>query len=192
VSHDQELDWKFLAVLSEIDEERALRVRLEGCPHCGSPLDRADFPRKPRGELGKAADGYQQRISLCCRAEGCRRRATPPSVRFLGRKVYVGALVVIASVIGRGAVLVGRGRAREVRGVPVRTVRRWLMWWQVTFALLSFWSEARALFTAPIAIELLPTSLLESFGGDDALRRALVFISPITTTSIRARIGMVM
>ena len=192
MSHDRELGGKFLAALEGIDEECAGRVRLEGCPHCGGPLDRADFPRKPRGELGEAADGYQHRISLCCRSDGCRRRATPPSVRFLGRKVYIGALVVIASVIGRGALLVGRGRPREIRGVPVRTVRRWLTWWQLTFALLPFWSEARALFTASVPIELLPTSLLESFGGDDALRRALVFISPITTTSVRARIGMAM
>ena len=186
MSHDHDLEGKFLAALGEVDEERARRVQLERCPHCGGPLDRADFPRKPRGELGEAAEAYQRRISLCCRNEGCRRRATPPSVRFLGRKVYFAALVVIASTVGRAAVLVGRGRVREVRGVPVRTVRRWLGWWQTAFALSAFWSEAKSLFAVPIAIAGLPASLLTRF-GDGALGRALAFISPITTTSVTSR-----
>lgn len=191
MSHDQDLDGKFLAALGEIDEERARRVQLDRCPHCGGPLDRADYPRKPRGELGEAADAYQRRISLCCRVEGCRRRATPPSLRFLGRKVYFAALVVIVSAVGRSGVVVGRGRPREVRGVPVRTVRRWLAWWETAFALSTFWGEAKALFAEPITIEQLPASLLARF-GDDALGRTLALIAPITTTSVRTRIGMAM
>ena len=191
MSHNHDLEGKFHAALGEIDEERARRVQGERCPHCGGPLDRADFPRKPRGDLGDAAGAYERRISLCCRNEGCRRRATPPSLRFLGRKVYFAALVVIASGIGRDALLVGRGRPRDVRGVPVRTVRRWLAWWETTFALSTFWSEAKGLFASPIAVELLPASLLARF-SDDALRRTLALIAPITTTSMQTRIGMVM
>ena len=190
MSHDHDLEGKFLAALGEVDEERARRVQLERCPHCGGALDRADFPRKPRGELGEAAETYQRRISLCCRNEGCRRRATPPSVRFLGRKVYFAALVVVASAIGRDVVLVGRGRVREVRGVPVRTVRRWLGWWQTAFALSAFWSEAKSLFAVPVAIERLPASLLARF-GDGALGRTLALISPITTTSVTSRMAVV-
>lgn len=190
MSHDHDLGGKFLAALGEVDEERARRVQLERCAHCGGPLDRADFPRKPRGELGEAAEAYQRRISLCCRNEGCRRRATPPSVRFLGRKLYFAALVVIASTIGRDAVLVGRGRMREVRGVPVRTVRRWLGWWQTAFALSAFWIEAKSLFAVPIAIEGLPASLLARF-GDGALGGTLALISPITTTSVTSRTAVV-
>ena len=191
MSHNHDLGGKFLDALGAIDKERAVRVQLDGCAHCGGPLDRADYPRKPRGELGEAADAYQRRFSLCCRIEGCRRRATPPSVRFLGRKVYFGALVVIASSVGRDTVLVGRGRVGDVRGVPVRTVRRWLVWWQITFALSTFWGEAKSLFAEPVAAALLPASLLARF-GDEALRRTLVLIAPITTTSVQTRIGMVM
>jgi hypothetical protein len=191
LSHDHDLEWKFLAGLGEVDAERARRAQLEGCPHCGGPLDRADFPRKPRGELGEAADAYTRRLSLCCRVEGCRSRATPPSLRFLGRKVYFAALVVIASAIGRDTQLVGRGRVREVRGVPVRTVRRWLDWWQTVFALSAFWTEAKALFAAPVAVEQLPASLLERIAGQNTVRRTLALIAPITTTSMRARIEMV-
>ena len=191
MSHDHDLEWKFLAALGAIDAEHARRVQLERCPHCGGPLDRADFPRKPRGELGEAADAYTWRLSLCCRVDGCRRRATPPSLRFLGRKVYFAALVVIASAIGRGTQLVGRGRVSEVRGVPVRTVRRWLGWWQTVFALSAFWTEAKALFATPIAVVGLPTSLLNAIAGEDTLRRTLALLAPITTTSVRARIEMV-
>lgn len=190
MSHDHDLEGKFLAALGEVDEACARRVQLERCPHCGGPLDRADFPRKPRGELGDAAGAYHRRISLCCRTDGCRRRATPPSVRFLGRKVYFAALVVIASTVGRDVVLVGRGRVREVRGVPVRTVRRWLGWWQTAFALSAFWSEAKSLFAVPVAIEGLPASLLARF-GNGALGRTLAFISPITTTSVTSRTAVV-
>jgi hypothetical protein len=31
--------------------------------------------------------GYGQRFSFCCAVGGCRKRTTPPSLRFLGRKV---------------------------------------------------------------------------------------------------------
>jgi hypothetical protein len=37
------------------------------------------------------------RFSFCCDRDGCRNRATPPSVRFLGRKVYLGAVVMLIS-----------------------------------------------------------------------------------------------
>lgn len=191
MSHDRDLEGKYLAALGEIDAERARRVQLEGCAQCGGALDRADYPRKPRGDLGEAADAYTRRLSLCCRVEGCRSRATPPSLRFLGRKVYFAALVVIASAIGRDTQLVGRGRVREVKGVPVRTVRRWLVWWQTVFALSAFWTEAKALFASPVAIERLPASLLGGIAGEDTLRRTLALIAPVTTTSMRARIEMV-
>jgi hypothetical protein len=191
VSHECDLEGKFLAALGEMDAQRARRVQEAGCAHCGGALDRADYPRKPRGELGEAADAYARRFSLCCRVEGCRRRATPPSLRFLGRKVYFAALVVIASAIGRDTQLVGRGRAREVKGVPVRTVRRWLVWWQTAFALSAFWAEAKALFAVPVAVERLPASLLERIAGNDTLGRTLALLAPITTTSVRARIERV-
>lgn len=189
MSHDQDVEGKFLVALGKIDIEQALRVQLEGCPHCGGPLDCANFPRKPRGELGEAAEEYTVRLSLCCRVDGCRRRATPPSVRFLGRKVYFAALVLIASAIGRGATLIGPGRVKAVKGVPVRTVRRWLGWWQTAFALSAFWTEAKALFATEVEVELLPASLLERVGGD-AVRRTLTLLGPITTTSVNTRITM--
>ena len=139
------------------------------------------------------AEAYQQRRSFCCRREGCRKRATPPSLRFCGRKVYVAVVVVVASAAGRATALNGRGNARQVRGVPMRTVRRWLAWWQTVFALSAYWSEARAFFATPVEVGALPGSLLSRFRGEgtEALEKMLRFTSPITTTSVRARIARV-
>jgi hypothetical protein len=191
VCHEFEYDAKFLRALGAADAEHAERVRRGGCPECGGALDRADYPRKPRGELGEAADSYERRSSFCCRVEGCRRRTTPASLRFLGRKVYVAVVVVVASALGRSRVLTGRGRPRRVEGVPARTVRRWLTWWQTVFALGAFWSEACGFFATPVDVGALPASLLERFGSDaDALGRMLRFTAPVTTNS-GPRIAMV-
>lgn len=191
MSHIVEYDAKFLRALAEIDAQHAERVRGEGCPECGGALDRADYPRKPRGELGEAAGEYERRCSFCCRVDGCRKRATPASLRFFGRKVYFAVLVMVASARARSMSLTGHGSPRRVDGVPVRTVRRWLQWWQTAFALGSFWSEAKGFFAEPVDERQLPASLLERFGtGPVALEMLLRFTAPITTTSVVTRIAM--
>ena len=136
---------KVLAGLADVDAAWAEKVRKGGCPHCSGVLDLASYPRKARPELGAAAAAYERRISFCCRTEGCRRRATPPSLRFLGRKVYVSVVVILASISGQGVAREG-GRAGGFYGVPARTVRRWLTWWQTVFALSGFWAEATSFF----------------------------------------------
>ena len=76
------------------------------CPHCtGGILHRADYPRKPRGHpagLERRWD-WELRRSFCCSREGCRRRTTTPSVRFLGRRVYLGVVVALVSAMAHGA-----------------------------------------------------------------------------------------
>jgi hypothetical protein len=192
LSHMPELEAKFLASLDEIDAAYAARVHAGGCV-CGGVLDRADYPRKARGDLGEAAEAYALRRSFCCRREGCRKRATPPSLRFLGRKVYFAVLVIVASAAARVTSVEGRGSARRVEGVPARTVRRWLSWWQAVFALSAFWSEARAFFATPVEVDALPASLLSRFRGErpEALVKMLRFTAPSTTTSVKVRIAMV-
>jgi hypothetical protein len=189
--HRDGADGKLFAALVEIDEISAARVREAGCTNCGGPLDRADYDRKPRGDLGEAAGAYARRQSFCCRRDGCRQRATPPSVRFLGRKVYVAVLVVVASIVARERPL-GRGASGRVENVPARTVRRWLDWWSVAFALTAFWQEAKGLFATPVDEATLPGSLLARFGApkDAALVRLLQLIAPITTASVGAAIAM--
>lgn len=192
--HGYAADAKWFATLTAIDEQFAGNVKAAGCADCGGPLDRADYDRKPRGDLGESADAFARRRSFCCRREGCRHRATPPSVRFLGRKVYVAVLVVIASVLGRERRIVGRGSERRVEGVPARTVRRWLDWWQITFVLGRFWSEAKGFFGMPVDETALPASILARFAApaSNAVTAMLQLIAPITTTSVEAPIAMPM
>jgi hypothetical protein len=44
---------EFWEHLTRVDLAGAEQVRAQGCGECGGPLDRADYPRKPRGELGR-------------------------------------------------------------------------------------------------------------------------------------------
>ena len=87
--------WSFL---TRIDAVEAERVRAEGCPRCGSCLDSAPYPRKPHGLAASLREGVQ-RFSFCCR--DCRRRATPPSVRFFGRRFRVAPVFLAASFLVR-------------------------------------------------------------------------------------------
>jgi hypothetical protein len=170
---------KFFHELLRIDERELELARSGGCPGCGGRLDRADYPRKPRGELGAAEAVFGKRFSLCCSRDGCRQRRTPPSVRFLGRRVYVGALVVLASVAW---VMLGDPGARSrVLGAPRRTVRRWIEWWQGGFIATDFWKTARARLMPPVIESELPASLLARFDAAASLEQILLFVRPITT-----------
>ena len=63
MSNDWGLGTTFWQQLTRIDLAWAEQVRQGGCADCGGPLDRSDYPRKPRGELGEAADEYVRRVS---------------------------------------------------------------------------------------------------------------------------------
>lgn len=179
---------KILRWLIEIDEETCRRVAAARCPHCEGPLHRGDYPRKPRGGLvAAAAEALTKRLSLCCGWRGCRRRATPPSVRFLGRRVYAGVAVVLASIAWRAST--GASEARRVTGIPTRTVGRWITWWETKFPQSRLHQEERGRFVPPLVIGQLPASLVERFevaAGEvgAALVGALVFLSPLTTQSV--------
>ena len=59
------------------------------------------------------------RQSVCCAMEGCRRRANPPSLRFLGRQVYFGALVLLLPILMEGPTPRRVARLREVYDVKL-------------------------------------------------------------------------
>lgn len=171
-----------------LDKDLAGEAREGGCIWCGGRLDSAAYPRKPRGGPADLGGEYCWRLSFCCAEEGCRRRVTPASVRFLGRKVYLGAVVVLVSAMLHGATPPRAARLRELFGVSARTLARWRDWWQTVFALSPFWKAARGLLRAAVDTAALPLSLLRCFGKAGArkpLVDALGFLAPITTTSAR-------
>ena len=178
-------DVKFFLFLLAIDRDILERARLGMCPFCGAPLHRSDFPRNPRGGPEVPGVDWKLRYSLCCSREGCRKRLTPPSVRFLGRKVYLGAVVVLVTAMMHGATPSRLERLSEWLDASPRTLERWRKWWRTVFAKSPFWKAARGRFDTPVDEALLPGSLLDRFRG--ALRSraisVLKFLSPITTTS---------
>ena len=178
---------KILQWLVAIDEETCLRVAAAGCSWCGGPLHRSDYPRKPRGGLlAVGGEVFTLRLSLCCGRQGCRRRATPPSVRFLGRRVYLGAAVILSSIVAQG--LATARKVKQATGIAARTVARWRRWWQTGFVQSRLFEAERGRFMPPLVIAELPASLVERFqvlaADAAALVRTLGFCSPLTTTSV--------
>jgi len=178
-------DPRLEVMLPRIDEDLAEEARVEGCRFCGGRLDRARYPRKPRAvvELGAA---FRKRESFCCAEETCRRRTTPASVRFLGRRVYLGVVVVLVSALVQG---VTGGRLRELRsklGIDRRTLERWRRWWRESFPLTRFWRAARARFLPPVAEGDLPRSLLQRFVPQvlEGILAALRFLAPISIPTL--------
>ena len=180
-------DTRLYAVLLQLDTDLAAEARAGGC-ECGGVLHAAYYPRKPRGGPTGLDPAYDRRFSFCCDQEGCRGRVTPPSVRFLGRKVYLGAVVVLISAMLNGPTPRRVAALRALLGISERTLRRWSVWWRTAFAESAFWKAAAGRFATPPATGALPQSLLDRFVGDDRDRlvAALRFVSPITTTSARS------
>src|SRR6185437_3687874 len=179
-----ELGIEFFEVLVAIDAAILERAAAERCRDCGGPLHRGDYPRKPRGGLwSPAAGAFDRRFSLCCGREGCRHRATPPSVRFLGGRVYVGAVVIVASVLALAAR--SAGAAQRATGIAARTTRRWLRWWRGPFTTSAPFVELSARLVPSVARGTLPSSILERLPGESALRvrQLLAWLAPITGSS---------
>jgi len=177
------------------DEELARRVAAARCPHCGGPLHRANYPRKPRGGLlAEAGEAFRLRHSLCCGREGCRRRSLPPSLRFLGRRVYLEAVVLLATMVVQLAAALRDAWVHT--GVPRRTLRRWQAWWREAFPRSRTWVEAAARFAPPPPDDTrLPRSLMarldaELAAGDvaadlgDVCLLAARLLAPATTASV--------
>jgi hypothetical protein len=158
-------DASLYEILADIDADLAKTARRAGCRLCGGVLHSARFPRKPRGGLDVLPAGYDRRHSFCCAAEGCRTRRTPPSVRFLGRKVYLGAVVVLAAALRHGLTGPRVARLRRLLGVDARTLERWRHWWRRTFAESPWWRAMRGRFVPPVSASTLPRSLLDRFAG---------------------------
>ena len=109
------------------------------------------------------------------------------SVRFLGRRVYLGLAVVLVSARHAGQTPAA-ARLEAGWGIPIRTLERWRRWWQTDFALTPLWQAQCARFMPPVATVRLPGELLDRFAGEaqEALMRLLYFLTPLTVRSLIA------
>lgn len=172
----------FSDALIHFDEDQAAQTKQERCP-CGGALHVANYLRKPRGGPPGLDRSFRIRFSFCCEMDGCRCRATPASIRFLGRRVYFGAVVVLVSAMRHGVTKLRAAALHRLLGVSERTLRRWRAWWLKAFTTTPFWRSQLSLFMPPVEPLDLPRSLIERFrdaiGGLD-LAAALRFLSPLT------------
>jgi hypothetical protein len=172
--------WLFLWA---VDEDLAAETRNKGCS-CGGHLHCANYPRKPRGTPAQLPEPQRIRLSFCCDRDGCRKRTTPPSVRFLGRKVYLAAIVILISSMRQGP---SPRRVRELSthfGADESTIIRWQTFWREHFPQTPFWKVARASFLTIGEIVGLPYSLVDAFLRHHPPRQGWIlllrFLSPIT------------
>jgi len=170
-------------LLREVDRLSAEERAKSGCGPCGGVLDRAEYPRRPRGPwtLGRE---HTSRESFCCR--DCRKRMTPPSVLFFGRRWYVAPVVVLVAALVHGPTPPRLAHIREVWGVSADTVRAWRRWWRIAFTGSAFWKAARGYLARPVSEAALPLSLAALFenAGEMSpkdLQRLLRWLSPVTT-----------
>jgi hypothetical protein len=176
-------DASFWAFLFSVDQDLAEDVRQEGCS-CGGRLHCANYLRKPRGGPDDLSSKCCLRLSFCCDRDGCRKRRTPPSVRFLERKVYLGAVIVLVAAMQQGPT---PRRVRELSKLfdaDRRTIARWQVFWREHFPQTPFWKVERGRFVLGYTVAPLPRLLLEAFVHNakdrEDWKRLLCFLSPIT------------
>lgn len=170
-------DKRLFKLLEVIDDEFAAKAEQAGCRHCGeAKLHRGDYPRKARG-----GPGWETRRSFNCSDNACRKRNTPASVRFLGRRVYAGVVVVLLSAMTHGVKPSRVERLKLVLGIDARTLKRWRAWWLDTFVKSGFWKGYRGRFVPPLDDDAVPFSLIVAHGGwkREGIVRLLKFLSPL-------------
>ena len=176
-------DPAFFKFLLCIDQEHAAAVRALGCPCCGGPLHVGDFKRKPRGPL---RDPLVSTIRFSFACGHCRLRCMPASVRFLGRRVYWGAVVLLATALCSGLSLRRGRQLTQQLSVPVLTLLRWRQWWLSEFTSTAVWQELRGKLLPPLAAAELPAGLLQHVVAVDtptAMAMILRWLAPLSTVT---------
>ena len=187
MSHNFLSNTTFHLLLTTIDQELAEQTRLAGC-QCGGSLHKADYPRSPFGLPQLLRCHYQSRLSYCCAI--CRKRTTPPSVRFFGRRWFPAPLVILISALQKGATEHRCNLIKKHFGVLISpsTWKRWRLWWRTAFPKSHFWLHAKGLVPITHFNGPFPRELFSLFFGPlhERLILLLKFLAPITAGLFRA------
>lgn len=185
MSHGLLTDPRLYVALQRFDDDLADAAQQGGCG-CGGRLDRADYPRKPRGGPATLGAEYGRRRSFCCHRDGCRKRTTPVSVRFLGRVVYLAAVFVLVSAMRHGVSAARVALLTEWFGVSRRTLERWRTWWRQTFVASEVWKRVCGRLIPAPDTQTLPASwidLLSAMHERERVQWILAWLLPLTTAS---------
>jgi hypothetical protein len=183
MSHTLFWDVKFHLLLESIDQELADQAQKAGCPECGHTLHQANYPRSPLGVPRQFRNHYEMRLSFCC--EDCRKRMTPFSVRFLGRRWYPGFIFLLICAFMRGITEYLMDKMQRLFRVSTSesSWKRWRRWWKGTFVRTCFWKHAQG--RVPHLREtqrFLPRALLGAFEGsfEEKMVSCLRFLLPLS------------
>ena len=178
--------------LERVDKDIAAEYAFSPCDKCPptrqkrGTLHYSGYERKPRGMAAGKEPAKCVRDSFCCSAEGCRKRTTPPSVRFLGRRVYLAVVVALVAAMRQGPNPVRMKVLYEHLGVDRSTVARWCRWWREDFVDTPFWREFKRMLAPRPDEGLLPRSLWERWGRTRAgMLEMLHALGPVTTATGR-------
>jgi hypothetical protein len=177
----------FHLLLITIDQELADDFLEKGCP-CGGKLHRANYPRSPVGLPLEFREYYHERFSMCC--DTCRRRMTPASVRFFGRRWFPAPLFIFISALMLG---INERRLASVKrhfGIVVSesSWKRWRRWWRESFITTLFWQQAKGLALSTIETKKsFPRALMIIFKGtlEEKMCWLLRFLAPLTSDVLR-------
>lgn len=124
-----------------MDRQQAQDLWGKTCPHCQRGiLHWASWKRKVRAPEGVSLPSeFEIQFSLCCSAEGCRRRVTPASVRFPSHSPNLAAAVILARIFASGPSRKRISEIQEILGVDERTIRRWLARWRNVEGSSAWW-----------------------------------------------------
>jgi hypothetical protein len=114
----------------------------------------------------------------------------PVSVRFLGRKVYLGVVVAVATIVVRGMDCGAARLLRRTIGVARSTLGRWRAWWRALPG-SGWWQRLRGVAPLGVDATALPSSLLAVLTGvpSERMLRLLRLLEPLSVGSDSGRIG---
>ena len=155
----------FYFSLLMVDKQIAELYQQGGCSFCRGNLNQAHYERNPLGLPPDLPSDYRTRLSYCCSQEGCRKRCTPPSLRFLSRKQYSSLVILLVFMLNS---LSDESRIERLHhqlgtNVSVETLRRWRQYWLKKVPLSKTFK--RSALMQSVANKL-PMSLLKQFQGE--------------------------
>ena len=174
----------FISTLIDLDAREASRFKLKGCsePDCPGKLHVANYKRKPKGFGGEKIPGLDQRLSFCCSEEGCRKRHTPASVCFLGRRVYLGVVVVLACALEQGLTAF---REKQLAGLNIsrQVLHAWITWWREVFTKTNLWKTLKANFIS-IPVSNIPLDPMTALAGETLSEQLIAWLTQLKPISM--------